>query len=384
MGKLSMYLPPFAPDYSGVCSALFDLNCLIVIHDAAGCTGNYTGFDEPRWYGSQKAVYCSGLRKMDVVMGSDKKFIDRICKAAKTLNPDFIAVVGSPVPLVMGVDFEGLATELEYVLRIPAIGFSTDGSKLYCDGIAQAGIALLKRFVASPKKHFDNKVNILGATPLDLSEENYKRICALIELNGYEIGAKFFMGLSLEQIEKAYESSLNIVVSQSGIIIAEYMYKEYGIPYVIGLPIGKECAGKWLDSVANKRQCEPLKLAGDAKILTLGESVAAISMQRALQTEFGLNSDVASPFGKLESACFNDVKSVEFEEDIENLVNDEKYELVIADPLINQLIKDKSKTKNIDLAQYAISSKLYSYLSGNFIGDEFNKNFEERLKYYEN
>ena len=69
MKNVWMYLPPFAPDYSGVCSALFELNGLLVIHDAAGCTGNYTGFDEPRWYGSSRAIYCSGIRKTDVVFG---------------------------------------------------------------------------------------------------------------------------------------------------------------------------------------------------------------------------------------------------------------------------------------------------------------------------
>ena len=42
---LRMYLPPFAPDYSGVCSTLFELRGIVVIHDAGGCTGNYTGYD---------------------------------------------------------------------------------------------------------------------------------------------------------------------------------------------------------------------------------------------------------------------------------------------------------------------------------------------------
>ena len=54
MRKLCIKLPPFAPDYSGVCSALYELGGMSVIHDASGCTGNYTGFDEPRWYDNQK------------------------------------------------------------------------------------------------------------------------------------------------------------------------------------------------------------------------------------------------------------------------------------------------------------------------------------------
>ncbi len=78
MYKLAVRLPPFSPDYSGVCSALFELGGMLVIHDASGCTGNYTGYDEPRWYDSNALVYCSGLREMDAVLGDDDKFIEKI------------------------------------------------------------------------------------------------------------------------------------------------------------------------------------------------------------------------------------------------------------------------------------------------------------------
>ena len=46
MRQLSVYLPPLAGDYSGVCSALFDYNCLILIQDAACCTRNYVDYDD--------------------------------------------------------------------------------------------------------------------------------------------------------------------------------------------------------------------------------------------------------------------------------------------------------------------------------------------------
>ena len=61
MAVLSIYLSPFAPDYSGVSSVLFDLHTVTAMHDASGCTGNYTGYDEPRWYGSKSPIFCSGL-----------------------------------------------------------------------------------------------------------------------------------------------------------------------------------------------------------------------------------------------------------------------------------------------------------------------------------
>ena len=49
MARLSLFLPSFAADYSGVCSCLFDLDALVVVADAACCTRNYIDYDEPRW-----------------------------------------------------------------------------------------------------------------------------------------------------------------------------------------------------------------------------------------------------------------------------------------------------------------------------------------------
>ena len=50
MARLSLFLPSFAADYSGVCSCLFDLDALVVVADAACCTRNYIDYDEPVSY----------------------------------------------------------------------------------------------------------------------------------------------------------------------------------------------------------------------------------------------------------------------------------------------------------------------------------------------
>ena len=105
MKRLYRYLPPFAGDYSGVGSALYELGGMLCIHDASGCTGNYVGFDEPRSYDSKQLVYCTGLRRDDAILGNDEVYIDKIVRAAKDMKPKFIAILGSPVPLITGFDF---------------------------------------------------------------------------------------------------------------------------------------------------------------------------------------------------------------------------------------------------------------------------------------
>ncbi len=76
MKGLYKYLPPFAPDYSGVCSVLFNLNGIVIIHDASGCTGNFTGYDEPRWYGSNAAIFSSGLREIEQIENTRQEYMN--------------------------------------------------------------------------------------------------------------------------------------------------------------------------------------------------------------------------------------------------------------------------------------------------------------------
>ena len=71
------YLSPFAPDNSGVVSALFELGGLIAICDAGGCTGNVCGFDEPRWFTMRSAVFSTGMRDMDAILGRDKQLVEK-------------------------------------------------------------------------------------------------------------------------------------------------------------------------------------------------------------------------------------------------------------------------------------------------------------------
>lgn len=143
--------------------ALFDLGGIVVMHDASGCTGNFTGYDEPRWMGSRSGVYCSGLRRMDAVLGNDKKFIEGTIKAAEDLHPSLIAYLGSPVPTVIGTDLQGIAAEIEDGSGIPSFGFSTTGLNYYDKGASDVFVSLIKRFAKKPEKKEKTKETLPDA-----------------------------------------------------------------------------------------------------------------------------------------------------------------------------------------------------------------------------
>ncbi len=381
MKKLCMYLPPFAPDYSGVCSALFDFRVLLTIHDAAGCTGNYTGFDEPRWYGSQKAVYCSGLRKMDVVMGNEQKFLKRIETVAKGYSHDFIALVGSPVPMVIGTDFEGLCNELEIMTGIPAFGFHTTGTSYYNEGIASACIKVIERFAAGSPVKKNKTVNILGATPLDISEKNNSDMTAFLTENGWEVHADFSMGITLEKVKTAACACVNIAVSQAGLEIARFMEKRFGMPYVSGLPIGEKYGRIFLKNLEDVALHGPAAVlgqpAGRADTLVIGDAVVADSIGKALLYDFNKTGvEIRTPFGK--TGGIGTGMELDCEQAVYDAVNDPGFRTVVADPMICSLVENKSEKTCIDIAHWAVSSKLRTQYEIPYISRNFNNIIEKR------
>ena len=43
-------IPIYTADVSGVCSALYELGGMTVMHDPSGCNSTYNTHDEIRWY----------------------------------------------------------------------------------------------------------------------------------------------------------------------------------------------------------------------------------------------------------------------------------------------------------------------------------------------
>ncbi len=383
MHKLCVKLPPFSPDYSGVCSALFDLNCVAVLHDASGCSGNYTGYDEPRWYGSRAAIYCSGLREIDAVLGDDEKMIQKTLQAAESLNPDLIALIGTPVPMVIGTDLKGIAADIELRTGIPCLGFDTTGTKYYSDGISQVCIALVNRFTRSQVQKNSRGVNLLGLNRLDYDLQSAKTLKSLLVDNGYELIASFCDGLTLPDIENAAQASINLVVSQSGISPARYFEQKYGIPYLVGLPLGEQGQSDWLAAIMNCIETQQSAFCtadyGDADTLILGDAVICKSLQLGLSHEFGFCADCGCLFGTESGYEQRGMLDLCDEKKISMAINCGKYRTIIGDPMFRCLLKADQQLNFIDYPIYCVSSKMTSQTPLNFIGKGFNACFSKLM-----
>lgn len=366
MSKLALHLPPFAPDYSGVCSALFELGGLIVIHDASGCTGNYTGYDEPRWYGSQSLVFCSNLRELDVVMGSDDALISKVLRAAADTTPRFIAVLGSPVPMLIGADIPGIAAEIQAQSGIPSFGFNTTGLAYYDKGISAALVTFAKTFVTKQTHKVLGRVNLLGVTPLDFGNANTLRsLTALLTKRDLEVNCCFAMDCDFDRLCDAASAQVNLVLSSSGLALAEYFHRQFDIPYCVGLPIGTVQTERIIAQLKGSCASTPLPVEKSVpapcgkRILIIGEQVIAHSLRVCLREDYGFaDITVVSPFTQTKALAEEQDRSIDDERALQTEIN-AGYDIVIADPLLAQLLAPGAPTRFISLPHLAISSKLH-------------------------
>ena len=166
----------YAADLAGINSALYELGGLLIMHDASGCNSTYATHDEPRWTQMPSLIYISALEEYDAILGNDDKLIENVVEAAKETQPNFICLFGSPIALVMGTDFKGIAHVVEQETGIPTFGFKTSGMYSYIRGASQAYEMLATHFVqpqVRPKRS-QLRINLLGMTPLDLGYSGNK------------------------------------------------------------------------------------------------------------------------------------------------------------------------------------------------------------------
>ena len=93
-------------------------------------------------------------------------------------------------------------------------------------------------------------VNLLGVTPIDFSrQEIVDAMKHAFTDAGIPVNTCFAMGDSFETLTGVYRGAVNVVVSSAGRIPARFMKGAAGIPFVEGLPLGREMTDRLLAAV---------------------------------------------------------------------------------------------------------------------------------------
>lgn len=343
MRGLRKYLTPFAPDQSGAVSVLYELGGIIVICDAGGCTGNVCGFDEPRWFERKSAVFSAGLRDMDAILGRDDRLVAKLVDAAEKVEAGFAAVIGTPVPAVIGTDYQALKRMCEKKTDLPVLAVNTDGMELYDGGERKAYLELFKVFAREKLPVETGRVGILGMTPQDVSDlKAADKLREKFKSQGHQ-AVCYGMGDGLDEVKKASSVEKNIVVSPAALECARYLEKTFGTPYEVGYPLVEGLV-------------PDMEYAGK-KILIVQQQVMAGSIRAELRKRGGDGKiTVASWFSMEKDLLEEGDVSLKDEEDYMELVEKGRYDVIFADPCMRRMTKDFSGVF-VDAVHFAVSGK---------------------------
>ncbi|MBR4718584.1 MAG: oxidoreductase, partial [Lentisphaeria bacterium] len=294
-----------AADTSGVCSMLYELGGMVVVHDASGCNSTYSTHDEPRWYRQDSMIYISALTETDAILGNDEKLIRDVVSAAKDLSPRFIALCGAPVPLLAGTDFPAIAAEIESRIGIPAFGLHTSGMRSYLAGASEALEAVVSRFCTDKFPRTDAlSANIIGATPLDFSiNGTVESMIDWLKKSGFELVSCMATGSTLDDIRRASAAHVNLVVSSCGLATAELLRERFGTPWVAGVPVGKKFPAVLASALKTSVETGECALpcadrdasSTDKKLAIPGETIFSSSLAAAIESDLGVPCRVLCP-----------------------------------------------------------------------------------------
>ena len=269
-----VFTSTYTADVSGVCSALYELGGMTVIHDPSGCNSTYSTHDEPRWFDTDSLMFVSGLDEMTAVLGDDNVLIDDVTHAVRDLKPRFVTLCSGSIPHIIAFDCKGVAHLLEKRTGVPMLPVTTTGNRSYVAGVGAALTEWVKRFADSLESPYrvsssggpdcsantlegaagpeSFSVNLLGVTPLDFSIiGNVDAMRKVFEDAGIPVNCCAAMGESFDSLRHIFRASVNVVVSSCGRRLARYMEQTAGIPYVEGTPIGAYGAAR-LPKLAKK------------------------------------------------------------------------------------------------------------------------------------
>ena len=313
-----------------------------------------------------------------------------------------------------GTDFEGIARVIEKQTQIPVFYFPTNGMQSYVSGAGMALETVARELVLptnanghfkengieienvsnelsvaytkkknqqklnqSEQKQIENteskqsnskiKINILGATPLDFSVNSTLDSIKEFLSKHFEIISTFAMGSSIEDIQKAGEADVNLVISSVGFPAAKVLEERFSTPYVIGTPV-KGFAGiiaeKLIDAAwTGKSQAAYFSVTSSGKsisratngIYIIGESVISQSLKAAMALKQGIDATVICPLETEPEYIGENVLLFSSEEEIKAAIAEAKT--VIADPIYKTICADE--TNFIALPHEAFSGRIY-------------------------
>lgn len=174
---------------------------------------------------------------------------------------------------------------------------------------------------------------------------------------------------------------MNLAVSRSGYLVAKWMSRRFGTPFLCGLPMGTKGGEDYFSAL------EEMLRAGDSgslvlkgappsgrSVLIVGEQVQANALRAALERDFGVRDvRVGCLFGLEAGLALEGDLSLMSEAEVREAIRETKS-TVIGDPFLEPLMRG-SAARLVPFPLYAVSSRASPVPEPRYIGSRLNETF---------
>lgn len=182
----------------------------------------------------QDRIFSVVLNDYDVTFGSVGKVKKAFAELFTKAKPKCVVLVTTCLLEIIGDDYESLTAEMEEKYQLPILLVHTEHfqCKDHIPGIERTLSATVKLM---QKQETKNIVNILGSADADVEKSE---LGFFLQNAGVNIGLQLPGKCSITDLKEAANAKLNIVVSSTGIALAEKMKQKFALPFVYFPPLG--------------------------------------------------------------------------------------------------------------------------------------------------
>ncbi|MGN1372098.1 MAG: nitrogenase component 1 [Candidatus Coprovivens sp.] len=340
MKRLWKYITPCYSDVFGFLSVINHSDGFAIVDDSSKYKNrhkhNYNYFDSLLC--DQRNV-STHIKESDVICGTKEKVLEAYRNSPEIADAEFLILTSSPCSSMINTDYQEICDLLQSELSIPVGYVLLDGQKDYLYGISSC-LELMGKMLLVPKEKSSNGVNILGCNLIDFQSDEISEIEYFLQNAGFNVLSKWGCLESVDNLKEAVAASVNLVINVSGLKIAEYMKREFGIPYVVGCPVDQYNKNIIIDKLKSKNNDLTFSLKrnnDDKMIVIVGEQVLSNSIRESFINK-GFSNIIVCSFFEMDKTLMKDgdIKLNSEDELIKVLDNDSVF-LVCGEDDISEL-----------------------------------------------
>lgn len=202
-------------------------------------------------------LFCTELQEDSIIFGTEALLGQELQKIKEKRYPSVLFIQNNCAASLIGDDVEAIAQRFGF--SCPVIVADSGGVEGgFYEGWRQAAKTFFQAFPLAEAPVDKRSINLVGVSDSLFNFANDKKeIASLLQIGG--IHAVNYIGstMTLTDLQRLRTAALNVVIyPELGKELAEFLYKEYHIPYLVTLPpYGVEGSERWLLQIMEALDC---------------------------------------------------------------------------------------------------------------------------------